>query len=40
MLGLLLRARLQPYTTVFQAIKSYKGSAAQKHMHSYLRDED
>lgn len=40
MLANLLHQRLQPYTTVFKAIQSYKGSPAQKHLHSYVRDNN
>lgn len=39
MLANLLQLRLQPYTTVFKAIQSYKNSPSQRHLHSYLRDD-
>lgn len=28
------------YTSVFNGLKSYKNSAAQTHLHQYVRDED
>lgn len=35
---LLLRCR-QPYCSIFNGLKSYQNSAAQRHLHQHLRDE-
>lgn len=36
----LIIKRLQEYTTVLKGLRSYKDSAAQKHLHTFRRNEN